>query len=246
MNYQILKDFIKAIVKSVKIGVNETEFGVATYSDLNKFQLHINFSSYSNTSEIVEAVQRIPYDAGDTYTGNGLNRIRTELFSQSRDGIPKILIAITDGQSQDSVETPSSTLRAMKVHIMSVGIGEVVYAELTSMATYPDSQNVFTANFSSIHDVVGYIIENSCRGECKNVLGGRWVIFIFKMCLSSGIGATILSQPKRSEIRCCQEFYKCHPPSQSRIEEVVVAVLEVATLMNIVKPCKRKTIVMRY
>ena len=172
MNYQILKDFIKAIVKSVKIGLNETEFGVATYSDLNKFQLHINFSSYSNTSEIVEAVQRIPYDAGDTYTGNGLNRIRTELFSQSRNGIPKILIVITDGQSQDSVETPSSTLRAMKVHIMSVGIGDVVYAELANMATDPDNQNVFTANFSSIHDVVGSIIENSCRGKCKMSLGG--------------------------------------------------------------------------
>ena len=177
MNYQILKDFIKAIVKSVKIGLNETELGVATYSDFNKFQLHINFSSYSNTSEIVEAVQRISYDAGDTYTGNGLNRIRAELFSRSRNGIPKVLIVITDGQSQDSVETPSSTLRAMKVHIMSIGIGDVVYAELAKMATDPDNQNVFTANFSSIHDVVGSIIENNCRGKCKMPLsgGGLWV-----------------------------------------------------------------------
>ena len=177
MNYQILKDFIKAIVKSVKIGLNETELGVATYSDFNKFQLHINFSSYSNTSEIVKAVQRIPYDAGDTSTGNGLNRIRTELFSQSRNGIPKILIVITDGQSQDSVETPSSSLRAMKVNIMSVGIGDVVYTQLANMATDPDNQNVFTANFSSIHDVVGSIIENNCRGKCKMSLGGGglWV-----------------------------------------------------------------------
>ena len=195
MNYQILKDFIKAIVKSVKIGLNETDFGVATYSDLDKFQLHINFSSYSNTSEIVEAVQRIPYDGGDTYTGNGLNRIRTELFSQSRNGIPKILIVITDGQSQDSVETPSSSLRAMKVHIMSVGIGDVVYTELANMATDPDNQNVFTANFSSIHDVVGSIIENNCRGKHKMSLGEGGLL----MGVSWGIGARTHLNPKEAK-----------------------------------------------
>lgn len=211
MNYQILKDFIKAIVKSAKIGVNETEFGVATYSDLNKFQLHINFSSYSNTSEIVEAVQRIPYDAGDTYTGNGLNRIRTELFSQSRDGIPKILIAITDGQSQDSVETPSSTLRAMKVHIMSVGIGEVVYAELTNMATDPDSQNVFTKNFSSIHDVVGSIIENSCRGEWKMCWREGGLFLYLKCVFLQGLEPLSYLNPKEVKFDAAKSFTNVTP-----------------------------------
>ena len=164
-NFQIIKDFVKAIVKSVKIGRNETEFGMATFSDLNLFSVHFNFSSYSNTSKIVEAIQRIPYDAAGTYAGNDLNRIRTELFPMARNGIPNILMVITDGQSQDSVTNPSRSLRGIGVHIMSVGIGDAVYEELADMATDPDNENIFRANFSSIHDLVGSIIENNCKGK---------------------------------------------------------------------------------
>ena len=165
MNYQTVKDFIKAIVKSVKIDRNDTRFAVATYSDVNLFSVRFNFSSYANSTEIVDATQKIPYDASGTYTGDGLNRIRTELFSMARRGIPQILIVITDGQSQDSVTIPARTLGNSGVHIMAVGVGNAVYAELADMATDPDNQNIFTANFSSIHDLVGAIIENNCRSK---------------------------------------------------------------------------------
>ena len=164
-NYQMAKDFIKAIVKSVKVSQNDTRFGVATFSDSNLFSVRFNFSSYSTTTEIVNAIQGIPYDAAGPYTGNGLNRIRSELFPMARSGIPQILIVITDGQSQDSVTIPSRSLRNMGVHIMSVGIGNAVYGELANMATDPDNENIFRANFSSIHDLVGSMIENTCKGN---------------------------------------------------------------------------------
>ncbi|XP_022810428.1 cartilage matrix protein-like, partial [Stylophora pistillata] len=188
-NYQRIKDFIKGFVKAVVIGPNDTRIGLATFSSQNSFRVRFNFSEYYATHELVNAVQSIPYDAGGTYTGAALSTIRTHLFSMAREGIPKILIILTDGKSEDDVSGPSKSLRDEGVHIVSIGVGNAVYSELADMASEPDNKNVFNATFESLFNIFDTLQETVCKvvqnnidpclsspcqnkGKCKRFLNG--------------------------------------------------------------------------
>ena len=165
-NYQRIKDFIKGFIKSVAIGQDDTRIGLATYSGpADKFRVRINFTEFSTTNSLVDAVQMVPYDAGATLTGDALNRIRTELFSKARDGLPKVLVVLTDGQSQDSVTVPSQRLRDLGVKIISVGVGNAVFSELADMASNPDSENIFNVTFDSLNNLIGSLLDSVCKGE---------------------------------------------------------------------------------
>ena len=50
---------------------------------------------------MIEAIDKISYPAKNTYTGEGLDLVRTGLFEVSaRPGVRDILIVMTDGASQ--------------------------------------------------------------------------------------------------------------------------------------------------
>ena len=60
-NYQIMKDFIKGIVRSFVIGPDDTTVAVATFSSKSKFKIHFDFTKYTTTADIVDAIQNIPF-----------------------------------------------------------------------------------------------------------------------------------------------------------------------------------------
>ena len=164
-NYQRIKDFIKGFIKSVVIGPNNTRVAIATYSGSGNFKLRFNFTAYSTTDSLTQATQNIPYDAGSTFTGEALTRIRTDLFLVATERLPKILVVLTDGQSQDSVTVPASRLREAGVHIISVGVSDAVNSELTDMASDPDSENVYSVPFASLDNLIGSLLESVCKGN---------------------------------------------------------------------------------
>lgn len=164
-NFQRIRDFIKGFIKAVVIGKNDTRIAVATYSGSGNFKIRFNFTVYSTTESLVNAVQGIPYDSGSTYTGEALTRMRTDLFSTTRQGLPAILIVLTDGKSHDSVKVPASRLRDTGVHIISVGVGDAVYSELADMASDPDNGNIFDVTFTSLGNLLGSFLPSVCKGE---------------------------------------------------------------------------------
>jgi len=164
-NYQIMKDFIKGIVKSFVIGPNDTTVAVATFSSKSKFQIHFDFTKYNTIADIVNATQDIPFYDGYTYTGDALDRLKTELFPLARSDVPHILIVLTDGQARDKVKDPAERLHDMGVHIIAVGVGDADFKELEDIASDPDDENVFTTSFDSIVNLAGSILEDVCKGE---------------------------------------------------------------------------------
>ena len=163
-NFQIMKDFIKGMVKSFIIGENKTNVALATFSSLGYFRIRFDFTTYFNPAQLLHAIQNVPYDGGLTYTANALTNVRLQLFPRARSGVPHILIVLTDGRAHDHVTSPAKRLRDMGVHIISVGVGYTDYQELGDMATDPDSENVFTASFDSVMNLTGSILEDVCKG----------------------------------------------------------------------------------
>jgi len=160
-----MKDFIKGIVKSFVIGPDDTTVAVATFASKSKFQIHFDFTKYDTITDIVNAIQDIPFYDGYTYTGDALDRLRTDLFPHARSDVPHILIVLTDGEARDKVKYPAERLHDMGVHIIAVGVGDADYKELEEIASGPDDENVFTTNFDSIVNLAGSIHEDVCKGE---------------------------------------------------------------------------------
>ena len=60
-----------------------------------------NFEKYFDSNSIIDAIDKIPYPSKSTYTGVGLDLVRTGLFEISeRQGVRDVLIVMTDGASQ--------------------------------------------------------------------------------------------------------------------------------------------------
>ena len=164
-NFQRIKDYIKGFIKSVVIGENDTRIGIATYSSQGNFKIRFNFTAFYSAESLVEATQNIPYDPGNTYTGEALDRIRLDLFSTVREGLPAILIVMTDGRSRDNVTMPSKLIRDNGVHVISVGVASADYAELAVIASVPNKGNIFNVSFTSLNNLVGPLVESVCRGN---------------------------------------------------------------------------------
>lgn len=188
-NFQRSKDFIIEIVKSFTIGRDETNVAVVLYS--STAQLVFNLKKYYKSDDIVRAIQRMSYPGGGTKTGKALDKVRKYAFKglpKDRKSVPKVVMVLTDGLSQDDVSGPARKLRDNGATIISLGVG-CCYDEneLNEMATDPDEQHVLEVSFSGLNEFKGVVREQICSGEFT-VIGCKEHNMNFQSSLSAPCG----------------------------------------------------------
>ena len=86
--------------------------------------------SYSNASDIKNALDGVTQHRGGTRTYNAIEKMHYEMFSSSlaRSGVPRIAIIITDGESEDTDLTreAAKTARDDGIIMFAVGVGKKV------------------------------------------------------------------------------------------------------------------------
>ena len=83
------------------------------------------YLDYNKTkTQLVTGVRSKTYRAGGTYTGKAIKSAVDKIqASNLGDGVNKILIVITDGQSYDQVVTSANYARDQKITVIAVGVG---------------------------------------------------------------------------------------------------------------------------
>lgn len=148
-------------IGSNKVRMASVPFSTATH---NTFEL----SDYTSEYSLKQKISNIPYDAGGTNTHLALKYARETSFSywNSRSGVAKIAVVITDGQSNNKIETlkEAEKLRNSGVIIFSVGVGDGVdRSELSGMASR--SSYVFdVATFSALDSIRDRLTKTACEG----------------------------------------------------------------------------------
>jgi uncharacterized protein YegL len=149
-NFQTMKTFVTNVISDFSIGPTKTRVGVINFaSDVDE---SIPLGSINNASSLNAAIDSIPYIDSGTRTHLALNLLRTGAFNNSRvnEGIPRVAIVLTDGQSNDPEATvlASTLLHQAGINVYAFGIGTGVNVEeLTTIASSP--LNVFQiASFS--------------------------------------------------------------------------------------------------
>lgn len=166
-NFQRSKDFITNLVDTFNVGRDEVN--VATVLYWHSYRIIHRLNTYYSKDSIKRAIQGMPYPSGGTRTGQGLNVIRTQILSNletSRDQLPKVVVVLTDGLSQDNVASPAQALRNMGVTVIAVGTGCCFYRpELNVMASDPDQDHVFAVSFTDLQQITASLREQICFGK---------------------------------------------------------------------------------
>ena len=63
-----VKNFVKQTINFFDVGTNFTRVGIITYS--STAQLVFGLNVYSSSTELINAIDNIPYSSGGTNTGN--------------------------------------------------------------------------------------------------------------------------------------------------------------------------------
>jgi von Willebrand factor type A domain len=92
------KQFIASMVDSFSVDNGDTRVAAVRYSGVQYFGVFLvfGFDVYTTAAAVKAAINGMPYGAGLTATGNGLQKAQ-EAFATARPDAKKIAILITDG-----------------------------------------------------------------------------------------------------------------------------------------------------
>jgi len=148
-NFRMVRKFIVDIVDHYKVGSDTVQVAMVRYS--RKPEILWGFEKHGDKTDLLYAIEAIPYPGGGTNTGLALETVTRELLGQSpftgrRIGVPAAVVAITDGPSIDNVTKSAAILREYAT-IMVVGVSELVQKkELETMASDPVNKYVLQVN----------------------------------------------------------------------------------------------------
>uniref|UniRef100_A0A3B5LKI9 Collagen alpha-1(XII) chain n=1 Tax=Xiphophorus couchianus TaxID=32473 RepID=A0A3B5LKI9_9TELE len=137
------------------------------YSDDAKTEFKLN--TYHDKGIVLSALQSVRYRGGNTKTGVSLKHVYEKVFTSDsgmRRNVPKVLVVVTDGRSQDEVKKSAEKLQHSGYSVFVVGVADVDMRELTVIGSKPTERHVFVVDdydaFDKIQDnLITFICETA-------------------------------------------------------------------------------------
>ncbi|XP_077431159.1 collagen alpha-1(XIV) chain isoform X1 [Vanacampus margaritifer] len=144
-NFMKITNFLYSAIGSLdQIGPDGTQVAICQFSD--DARTEVQLSSHGNKEALLEAIQRIRYKGGNTKTGRAIKHVKESIFTSdagARRGVPKVLVVLTDGRSQDDVNKVSKEMQMDGYIIFAIGFADADYGELVNIASKPSDRHVF-------------------------------------------------------------------------------------------------------
>ncbi|XP_074547779.1 collagen alpha-1(XII) chain [Halichoeres trimaculatus] len=137
------------------------------YSDDAKTEFKLN--TYHDKGIVLSALQGVRYRGGNTKTGVALKHVYEKVFTSDsgmRRNVPKVLVVVTDGRSQDDVKKSAERLQHSGYSVFVVGVADVDMKELRLIGSKPSERHVFVVDdydaFDKIQDnLITFICETA-------------------------------------------------------------------------------------
>ncbi|CAN2389704.1 von Willebrand factor type A domain, partial [Pristimantis euphronides] len=200
--FESVKDFLYGLVSSLDVGITKVRIGLAQYSDETNSVFLLN--DYSLKGEILEKIQTLSYQDGNTYTGRALQVVNNTYFteaagSREAENIAQILVLVTYGPSSDEIKESARDLktRGISLHVTGPNIKDIV--ELKEVASKPSRKFFHSLHkFDSTEDVTRSLLNNICPSISTNIkaFSKRYADVVFLVDSSSSIGSSSFMQMK--------------------------------------------------
>uniref|UniRef100_A0AAY4C6U2 Collagen alpha-1(XXVIII) chain n=1 Tax=Denticeps clupeoides TaxID=299321 RepID=A0AAY4C6U2_9TELE len=174
-NFEIIKDFVTALVDRVTVGRNATRIGLVLYS--LEVNLEFNLVRYITKQDVKQAIRKMPYLGEGTHTGTAIRKATQEAFYSSRFGVRKVAIVITDGQTdkRDPVKLDMAVREAHAANIEMYALGIVnssdptqaeFLRELNLIASDPDSEHMYLIDdYNTLPALESKLVSQFCEDE---------------------------------------------------------------------------------
>ncbi|XP_071774299.1 collagen alpha-1(XII) chain-like isoform X1 [Centroberyx gerrardi] len=137
------------------------------YSDDAKTEFKLN--TYHDKGIVLSALKTVRYRGGNTKTGVALKHVYEKVFTSDsgmRRNVPKVLVVVTDGRSQDEVKKSAEKLQHSGYSVFVVGVADVDQTELRNIGSKPSERHVFVVDdfdaFAKIQDnLITFICETA-------------------------------------------------------------------------------------
>ncbi|XP_041102660.1 collagen alpha-6(VI) chain-like [Polyodon spathula] len=165
-----VKKFLIEMVEMFNIGPDNVRIGAVQYA--TSPTLELNITHHSNKTAIQQAIQNIRQIEGGTKTGGALRFIQ-KCFQSAvitrPNMVPRYLVTLTDGESQDEVRQVSETLRKEGVLTYAIGVKGANQTQLQELSG-SDDRFFYVYNFDSLKDIKNKVVREICSQEaCKKI-----------------------------------------------------------------------------
>uniref|UniRef100_A0A8C3S0P3 Collagen alpha-1(XIV) chain n=1 Tax=Chelydra serpentina TaxID=8475 RepID=A0A8C3S0P3_CHESE len=192
-NFNKIIGFLYSTVGALdRIGPDGTQVAIAQFSDDPRTEFKLNV--YKTKESLLEAIQQIAYKGGNTKTGKAIKHAQEALFTTDsgiRRGIPKVLVVITDGRSQDDVNKVSREMQLDGFSIFAIGVADADYSELVNIGSKPSERHVFFVDdfdaFKKIEDELITFVCETASATCPLVYKDGNSLAGFKMMEMFGL-----------------------------------------------------------
>ncbi|KPP78684.1 collagen alpha-1(XIV) chain-like [Scleropages formosus] len=169
-----------------KIGSDGTQVAIVQFSDDARTEFKLN--TYEDKEALLDAVQRI------SYKGKAIKHVKETIFTAeggSRRGIPKVLVVLTDGRSQDDVNKVSKEMQTEGYIIFAIGFADADYGELVNIASKPSERHVFFVDdldaFKKIEEQLITFVCEAASATCPAFLASGNTMAGFRMMEMFGL-----------------------------------------------------------
>nr|BAK86420.1 BMSP [Mytilus galloprovincialis] len=157
------KTFVKQLIKQFDVAPDAIHMGIVVYS--SNIGDYVSFAPFKPKTmlEIISTSLRQPKHS--TNTAKGIQYAREQFKKDGRQGVPKILIVITDGSSDSPRDTHSQAELAKieGIRILALGVGKQIFKdELRQIASSP--RKVYTAtSYITLQGLISEIRNMVCQ-----------------------------------------------------------------------------------
>uniref|UniRef100_A0AAZ1Y426 VWFA domain-containing protein n=1 Tax=Oreochromis aureus TaxID=47969 RepID=A0AAZ1Y426_OREAU len=176
-DFQKMKTFVKNLVGSFLS--SDTMFSVSQFSTSSK--VHYYFNNFFSSGSWKSNIDRITQLHGGTYTAKAIEHIVQNVFTPqrgSRSNAKKVLIVITDGESQDSNRLPyaAQLAESKKIVRFAIGVGDAFNKpkpkqELDTIASFPSDKHVFQVRDFNALEIIRQTLEKKISIEGSQTSG---------------------------------------------------------------------------
>uniref|UniRef100_A0A8C7C5A1 Collagen alpha-1(VII) chain n=1 Tax=Neovison vison TaxID=452646 RepID=A0A8C7C5A1_NEOVI len=164
-NFREVRGFLEGLVLpfSGVASAQGVRFAAVQYSDDPRTEFGLD--ALGSGGDVIRAIRELSYKGGNTRTGAAILHVADHVFlpQLARPGVPKVCILITDGKSQDLVDTAAQRLKGQGVKLFAVGIKNADPEELRRVASQPTSDFFFFVNdFSILRTLLPLVSRRVC------------------------------------------------------------------------------------
>ncbi|EMP39035.1 von Willebrand factor A domain-containing protein 2 [Chelonia mydas] len=184
------KAFLKRFIRAVLSKDSPANVGVAQYS--NDVQIPIKVGEYKDVLGLMKSVDTMHFSGGGTFTGKALRYVTQHgfksapAFADVHDDLPRVVVLLTDSESQDPVVEAAKYSRGRGLFLIGVG-SDFLRAELDDVTGNP-KRTVVYSNPSDLFNKIPELQKKICSVDSHPGCQAQSLDLVFALDASAGVG----------------------------------------------------------